>query len=71
MSSDDSYLLQRIAFGLIRHAASVLPPGRDHWAEAMAAELDHIPKRFELPTNYLFYINKYFIYPLHITCTDM
>jgi hypothetical protein len=44
MSSDDSYLLQRIAFGLIRHAASVLPPGRDHWAEAMAAELDHIPK---------------------------
>jgi hypothetical protein len=29
------------------------------------------PERFELPTNYLFYIDKYFVYPLHITCTGM
>jgi hypothetical protein len=42
--SSGSDLLRRIACRLIRHAASALPPGRDHWAEAMAAELDHIPK---------------------------
>jgi hypothetical protein len=42
--SSGSDLLRRIACRLIRHAASVLPPGRDHWAEAMAAEFDYIPK---------------------------
>jgi hypothetical protein len=41
--SSGSDLLRRIACRLIRHAASVLPPGRDHWAEAMAAELTYMP----------------------------
>jgi hypothetical protein len=29
------------------------------------------PEGFEPPANCLYYMNKYFIYPLHITCTDM
>ncbi len=29
------------------------------------------PERFELPTKYLYYINKYFINFLHIACTGM
>jgi hypothetical protein len=29
------------------------------------------PERFELPIKYLFCIDKYFLYSLHIACTDM
>ena len=43
MSRDSSSLMLRIAVRLVRHAAKVLPPNREHWADAMAAELAHIP----------------------------
>jgi hypothetical protein len=43
MRGDNSSLLHRIATRLVRHAAAVLPPKREHWADAMAAELAHIP----------------------------
>jgi hypothetical protein len=43
MSGGNSSLMLRIAVRLVRHAAMVLPPNREHWADAMAAELAHIP----------------------------
>jgi hypothetical protein len=43
MSRGNSSQTHRIAVRLVRHAASVLPPNREHWADAMAAELAHIP----------------------------
>jgi hypothetical protein len=43
MSRGRSSLQHRIAVRLLRHATSVLPPNREHWADAMAAELAHIP----------------------------
>jgi hypothetical protein len=43
MSGRNSSLLHRVANRLVRHAAKVLPPKREHWADAMAAELAHIP----------------------------
>jgi hypothetical protein len=39
----NSSRMHRIAVRLVRHAAKVLPPNREHWADAMAAELAHIP----------------------------
>jgi hypothetical protein len=43
MSGGNSSLPHRVAVRLVRHAAKVLPPNREHWADAMAAELAHIP----------------------------
>jgi hypothetical protein len=43
MSGGNSSRMHRIAVRLVRHAAKVLPPSREHWADAMAAELAHIP----------------------------
>jgi hypothetical protein len=44
MSRGNSSRTHRIAVRLVRHAARVLPPNREHWADAMAAELAHIPE---------------------------
>jgi hypothetical protein len=48
---------------------------RRHWSQVAAKSLMQKelarPERFELPTKYLFYIDKYFINPLHIACTGM
>jgi hypothetical protein len=41
--SGSSALMHRVAVHLLRHAAKVLPPNREHWAAAMSAELAHIP----------------------------
>jgi hypothetical protein len=43
MSDHPQSLKHRVARRLLRHAAKVLPPSREHWADAMAAELAHIP----------------------------
>jgi hypothetical protein len=43
MNRCNTTLLHRIAARLVRHAAKVLPPKREHWADAMAGELAHIP----------------------------
>jgi hypothetical protein len=43
MSRGSTSVQHRIANRLVRHAARVLPPKREHWANAMAAELAHIP----------------------------
>jgi hypothetical protein len=44
MSRDAPQLQHRLAIRLVRHAGKVLPPNREHWADAMAAELAHIPE---------------------------
>ena len=43
-------LLRRFAFGLMAHAAAILPPARSSWADAMKHEIDHIDGDFEALT---------------------
>jgi hypothetical protein len=43
MSGAPASLKHRAALRLLQHAAKVLPPNREHWADAMAAEIAHIP----------------------------
>jgi hypothetical protein len=33
----------RIAWGLVSHAANILPPERSEWSQAMISEVDHLP----------------------------
>jgi hypothetical protein len=43
MNRDVQRPQHQLAIRLVQHAGKVLPADREHWAEAMAAELAHIP----------------------------